>query len=502
MSRWSRCFLLILGACGVGTGCRVGPDYRPPGAGAAATRPWSATVTNDSAGAIATQAEAIGEWWRQFDDPALTELIEQLSRQNLSLLEARLRITEARAARGQLDSQRLPRVDATADAGGAGTGSEGINFRGPPPGAQTELYSLGLAASWELDFWGRVERLDRAAAAQVRFAVEDYRDAAVSLAAELTTAYVDRQIARARLDTLADSIALQQRTLDLVTSDFDAGAGSRLGVAQAQRELAQTRALKPVLVEISVRAENRIAVLLGRRAGERAIPDGPVPRMPRLIGLGLPAELLERRADIRRAIAAYQAAVERIGAAEAEHYPTVTLAGTFNVQSAEASKLFGGHAFTYSLGPALRWPIFQGGRIDALVAERIAVAQQRRAAVERTILEAFSEVENAAVAVARREDRLARLDEAADAASIAAGIADELHRAGLADLLEVIDAQRQLVQLRDQRLQVRWELLIGAIDLYRALGGGWRQMPLPAAPPTTRRFDREARRQGEGSILR
>ncbi len=467
---------LLLGIAG----CSVGPAYEEPDVTAITAPAWRAKALEADTVRISTEARLVAAWWEEFGDKELMRLITDLARQNLTLDEARRRVAAAQAIRDRTAADRLPRVDGTGAVAAAETGKEGVNFSGPPPGQHVELYSAGLAAAWELDLWGRIARLEHAADADVAVAIEDYHHAAVSLAADIATAYVDLRTLQARLAVLDRTIELQRQTLALVRSRLDAGSGSELEVAQAQRQLSQTLALRPPLRDAFARSENRIAILVGRRPGQVPIPSGEIPAMPRVIGLGLPADLVERRADIRRATAAYRAAVERIGAAEAEKYPTVTVSGTLNVQSTDFSDLFGGHAFTYNIGPNLRVPLFDGGRIDAGVRERTARALERRSALERTILEAIGEVENAAAGVVRSEDRQRELADSAGAAGKAATLAEELYRAGLSDLLQVVDAQRELVDIQDRQLVARHDALIEAIRLYRALGGGWQHMPLPS----------------------
>jgi NodT family efflux transporter outer membrane factor (OMF) lipoprotein len=463
-------------------GCTVGPKYYPPDLSATTAQPWQAASLDAGTGRIGTQAGPVAAWWQQFGDKELTRLVTELTRQNLTLEEARQRVVAVRAIRGEISSERWPQLDATAAAGSAGTGREGVNFNGPPPGVEKNVYEAGLSAAWELDLWGRVARLTHAADANVEIAMEDYHDAAVSLAAELATAYMDLRTLRARMDVLDQNIKLQRKALALAESELDAGSGSKLDVAQAQSQLSQTLAMRPALRDASARFENRIAVLLGRRPGANLIAPGGIPQMPKILGLGLPAELIERRADVRRAIAAYRGAVELVGAAKAERYPAFTLTGTLNVQSTDTANLFGGHAFAYNFGPSLSLPLFAGGRIDATIHERIARVEERRAAAERTLLEAIGEVENAAVGVARGEERQQDLTDAALAARNVVDMTEHLYRSGLADMSQVIAATRAFMDLEDKRLQAQRDALVESVRLYRALGGGWQELPQNATP--------------------
>lgn len=454
------------------TGCRVGPVYQPPDLSPVTAPPWRAATLG-----LAPQASAVTDWWRQFDDEELVRLIDGLVRQNLTLAEARQRVLAMQAVRTGAAADRLPRLDGTATTVHAATGEKAVNPQGPQPGQDMELYSAGFAASWELDLWGRIQHLNQAADATVAAAVEDYRDAAVSLAADLAIAYLDIRTLQERLDVLDRNLDLQRQTLALATSQQEAGTGTEFAVAQAQRQLAQTQALKPPLRDALARSENRLALLLGRRPSDNLVAPGKIPQMPPVLGLGLPAELLEHRADVRRAIAAYRAAVERVGAARAAKYPTVTLSGTLNLQTTNPSHLLDSQAYTYSLGPSLRVPLFDAGRLDAAVQERVAEAEQCRLAVDRTLLEAIGEVENAAVGVVRSEEQRQELENAVTAARRAVTLADQLYRAGLTGLNDLVDAQRYLVDLQDRSLVARRDALVETVHLYRALGGGWEKLP-------------------------
>lgn len=467
---------ILVGVVLVGSGCRVGPVYQPPDLSPVTASPWRAASLG-----LAPQAAAVTNWWRQFGDEELVRLIDELVRQNLTLAEARQRVLAVQAVRTTVAADRLPRLDGAANVTHAATGEEAVNPQGPQPGQDMNLYSAGLAASWELDLWGRIQHLNQAADANVAAVIEDYHAAAVSLAADLAVAYLDIRTLQERLAVLDRNLDLQRQTLALATSQQEAGAGTEFAVAQAQRQLAQTQALKPPLRDALARSENRLAILLGRRPSDDLVVPGKVPQMPPILGLGLPAELLEHRADVRRAIAAYRAAVEQVGAATAAKYPTVTLSGTLNLQATTVSHLLDSQAYTYSLGPNLRVPLFDAGRLDAVVQERVAEAEQRRLAVERTLLEAIGEVENAAVGVVRSEERRQELENAVTTARRAVTLADQLYRTGLTGLGDLVDAQRYLVDLEDRSLVARRDALVETVHLYRALGGGWEILP-PASP--------------------
>jgi NodT family efflux transporter outer membrane factor (OMF) lipoprotein len=341
---------------------------------------------------------------------------------------------------------------------------------------------VSATAAWELDLWGRVGRLVEAADAEIDVAVEDYRGAAVSLLAELALAYVDARTLGERLNVLSRNVALQRETARLARSRFDAGNGSRLDVDQAERELAVTRARVPELRRQLRASENRIAILIGERPQDGLVTSKQSLRLPPTVGIGLPADLLARRADVRRAERALAASVARIGAAEAERYPRISISGTFALQSQDAESLLRpADSLSYSFGPNLRIPLYTGGRIDGEVRLREVGAEAARIAFERTLLEAVEEVENAGEGVVRTRERVARLEAAAQAARSTVTLAQELYQAGVRNLLQVVDAQRAQVAIEEALLVARQAAFVQTIDLYRALGGGWEPLELDAS---------------------
>jgi NodT family efflux transporter outer membrane factor (OMF) lipoprotein len=452
------------------SGCQVGPDYRPPDFERHTGAPWRQipdAVTDQS-------RDELARWWERLGSPELDALARQLLAQNLSLAEARQRVVGAMARRGIADADRLPQVGAEAGYFLAGTGERSLNFQGPPPGEDLDVYNAGLTAGWELDLWGRVARLVEAADAEIELTIEDYRDAAVSLLAELALAYVDAHVVERRLAVAGRIVELQRETVRLARSRFEAGSGGRLDLEQAERELAASRARLPELAQARRAAENRIATLVGERPRDALVrADAPL-TLPESLGLGLPADLLTRRADLRGRERRLAAAVARIGATEAERYPRITISGTLALRAQDFDTLFeGADALSYSVGPGLSLPLFTGGRIDSAVALREAEAEAARLAYEQSLLAAIAEVETSAHGVARSRDAVGHLEAAAEAARRSVALADELYAAGSRSLLQVVDAQRSLAAAEDRLLLGRQTALAATIGLYRALGGGF-----------------------------
>lgn len=436
--------------------------------------PWRANLTAPS---LSEGQAKVLSWWRGLNDPVFAELAEKALQANLDLAFARERIVEARARRGVVNADHLPQVDFNADYSRAGSGDDALSFAAPPPGHETDLFAAGVIAGWEIDLWGRVQRLVDAADADAQAAIEDYRDAAVSLLSELALAYIDVRTLERRLVLVEQNATLQQRTLELAESRFAAGNGPELDVALARRLLKRTQARIPELRRAKSVAENRIAVLLGRRPADDLVSPGELPVVLIPVDMGLPADLITRRADIRRAAWIYRAALARTDATAAERLPRLTLSGSFRLSGSDAGTLFA-DALVYSLGPQVSFPLFDASRIDANVRVRESQSEQARLVLEQSLLQAVEEVENAAVGYSRKKEQVGELEEAAESAERSVALAGQLYRAGLSDLGQSLDAQRELVIVEDELAVTNQQLLAEAIRLYRALGGGWEVMRL------------------------
>ena len=457
------------------SGCMVGPTYHAPDVSKDMAGGWDAASLKKGE-RLKGQAEPMTAWWRQFKDPVLSALVERLTDSSPALAEARQRIVEARAVRGVADAARLPQVDLTGRYTHAEAGKKAVSFEGPPPGQEADLFAAGVTAGWEVDLWGRVARLVQAADADIDASYENYRGMMVSMAAELTLAYIDVRTLQARLATIDRNIALVERTLELARTQFHAGTGTQLSVTQTELLLSRTRARRPELQRGLTEAQNRIKVLLGEPPEKKDLVPGAMPDVPGLIGIGIPADLLVRRPDIRGAERRYAAAVARIGAAEAEKYVQLGISGTFNLQSDTAGGVLDTSALIYTLGPGLRFPLFSGGRIRSNIEVRKSQAEQARLQLQQRILSALSEVENAATGVVRSQEQVTALKTSANAADRNVALARSLYRAGLVDFYQVIDAEEKQVATTDDLLVAEQSALAQVVRLYRSLGGGWQVM--------------------------
>jgi NodT family efflux transporter outer membrane factor (OMF) lipoprotein len=459
-------------------GCTVGPDYRPP------------DLRVEGSYGPAAAAPRADAWWAALNDPALDGLVAAAAENNLDLRLARARVREARAQRAVVYGAAEP----TLDVGGKYEHDRFSQNAAPfnafgAPGFPWEynLYQLGFDASWEVDVFGGTRRAAEAANAAVQAGEEDRLSVLVTLLGEVARTYVElrgaqdqRQIARHNLD-------VQQETLALTRDRFAKGVGNQLDVSRAAAQVADTAAALPLFDRREWQALHRLAVLtnqpLDRLLALRT--PAPVPAAPEAVMVGVPADLLRRRPDVRRSERQLAAATARIGVAEAALYPKFSLTGVFNLQSASVEDLLDWRSRAFSIGPAVSWPIFQAGRLRAAVAVRTAQQEEALVTYEQTVQRAIEEVRDELVTLNTERTRRGALAQSVAADQDALDLARQLYTQGLADFLTVLDAQRQLFQAQDALAQSDTRVTTAVIALYKALGGGW-ETPVPPAPfPTT-----------------
>ena len=457
-------------------GCTVGPDYAPPDLSSRVGSAW--TEPSDTA-----DTRDLAVWWSAFHDPELSALVDRAMHGSLDLASARERVVAARARRGIENAARLPSLDATGEYRYAESDDEAVSFAGAPPGTATDVYSLGVVAGWELDLWGRVDRLVEAADAEIGVATEDYHAARVALAAEVAREVILIRTIDERLRVLEATIRNNGQSLDIARSRSRAGLAGELDLLRARRTLDTTLAEEPLLRADRRSAEHRVAALLGERAGTVAVSEAAMPAPPDMPALGLPADLLTRRPDIRRAERSLAAATARVGGAQGEKYPRISLSGTFALSATEPGTLFGGHAETLGVGPSITLPVLAGGRIRSNIERAESEARQAMLALEQQAIEAVAEVETALARRARASERVDRLEQAARSAADAESLASSLYRSGRTDFINVLDAQAQLLAVQDRLAVARQAQLSEAINLFTSLGGGW-SAPAPAGTPT------------------
>ena len=456
----------------------VGPDYQSP-----ATVMPSAWSEAESPVAPTTDAATL-HWWSQFRDPLLDSLIERAAQGNLDLRIAVSRIREARAQRTVAAANGLPAIDAT----GSYAGSRRSENTGSSGGGTTQdLFTAGFDAGWELDFFGRVRRQVEAAEAAVEASVEDRRDLLVTLTAEVASNYVEVRASQQRLTIARDNIRSQEQTAQLVRGKVDLGLGSDLEVFQTETLLALTRSEAPTLESNGIQAMHRLAVLLGQepQALKAELAEAaPLPPMPPQLPISLPSDLLRGRPDIRSAERQLAAATATVGATVADLFPRFSLSALVGLQSRSLSDLIASSSHFWTAGPAVHWPLFDGGRTRAGVEISEARLDRARAIYEKTVLTALAEVEDALVTLSRERQKHARLGEAVESARQALTIARGQYKAGLTTFLNVLQSEASLFQSQDKLAQSGQRLAVQTIALYKALGAGWPADPPPPPPRT------------------
>lgn len=464
-------------------GCKVGPDYKKPETKTSET--WHEQLEG---GVTQGPPTDLARWWTTLNDPMLDSLIEKSVAGSHDLKIAALRLKEARAQRGVVAADQYPKVDVSGSYSRSrfSENTTGASFR-PNNASGVDLYSIGFDASWEVDIWGRVRRNVEAADADIDVANEARRDVLISLLSEVARNYVELRSFQDRLAIANANTASQQETYDLSKARFKAGLSSDLDVARAESQLNSTKSLAPTLRAQIKAAVHRLGVLTGQQPGALAQEleqVKPLPMKPAQVPVGLPSDLLRRRPDIRQSERALAAATARIGVAEGDLYPRFSLTGSFGLQSNNAGLTFAGDSRFWSIGPAMRWPVFDAGRIRNNIKVENARQEQALASYEKSILTGLEDVENALVNYAREQDRRQNLVDSEAAAKRAADLANELYSRGLTDFLSVLEAQRQLFAVQDLRAQSDGTVLTDLIALYKALGGEWDQEGVAEAPST------------------
>jgi len=450
------------------TGCaKVGPDYLHTDP--VAPKTWQASMERGLS-PESSDPQLLARWWTVLRDPLLNRLIHQAIAGNLDLKQARARLLAARARRDISSAALLP----TLDASGSVTRNRTSGNRGS--GSVTTNYSTGLDAGWELDLFGGTRRSVEAAEARLDASREDLRDILVSLVAEVALNYIDVRTFQARLRIADENLGAQEETYELTRARYESGLTSELALQQAKYLLAGTRAQIPTLQTGLAGATHQLAVLLGLppdTLSGQLQEVKPLPTLPISVAVGIPAETLRRRPDIRRAERLLAAQTAEIGAATAELYPSFRLNGSIGLDALSAGKLFASDSGSYGFGPSFSWPVFAAGAIEANVRLQSSLQQEALASYKAVVLSALQEVEDALVAYAREQERYQALQESAMAAGQAATLAGLQYRAGLIDFTGVLDARRSLLSFQDQLAQSAATMAGNLIRLYKALGGGW-----------------------------
>jgi NodT family efflux transporter outer membrane factor (OMF) lipoprotein len=453
------------------TACmKVGPDYVRPETETSSN--WSTELRNGlNSGPVSL--DVLANWWTILDDPVLSELINRMTKSNLDLREAKARVQEARARRQVSEADRFP----TIEAGGSINHSNSSKESGG--GTSRELYSAGFDASWELDIFGRIQRSIEAAEAELQATEEDLHDVLVSMLSEVALNYVDACTLQQQLSVAEENLEMQKETYDITQWRHEAGLTTALDVEQARFNMEQTRSNIPLLRTSLEQAKNRLAVLLGEQPGslkQLLEEDRDIPKTPIEVAVGIPADTLRNRPDVRRAERKLAAQTAQVGVATAQAYPDFSLIGSIGLEALSPGSLLSTSARFLSLGGNTGWTIFDAGKIRQNIAAETALQEQALIQYEAAVLNALEEVENALVAFVEEQNRRQALQDATQSAQNAVVLSKQKYSSGLIDFIEVLDAQRSLLSIQDQLVTSNGEVTSNLIRLYKALGGGWTSM--------------------------
>lgn len=474
-------------AFGTLAGCSVGPDYAPP-------VPASLGVPDAYSVRAAPTTEDLTRWWRRFDDPVLGRLVEQAATANLDLAQAAARLRQAREALVQSRAELLPVVN------GSGGFSRSETLRGGgqtitlPDGTVQNVgggggsnFSLGADAQYQLGLFGEIRRTVEATRAQYAASGLDQATTLISVEQEVARNYVLARLYQAQLANARSSLTLQDDNLEIAGFRVRAGLVSSVDSEQARVQRAQTAATIPAIEQQYNAAVSRLGVLTAQAPGAlkplmqqaRAIPSGPAS-----VGIGIPADVLRQRPDVRAAERTLAAATAQIGVAKAALYPNLAISGSIDTNAGDVSGLLG--TVTGGLFAGVTQAIFNGGRLRSQVRGAEAAAEGALAAYKATVLVALEDVENAVVALDTAQRREREFAEALEAANNAAVYSRSLYRSGLTDFTTLSQQEAALLSARNGAAQARADQATALIQLYGALGGGWDAAVVPTATDTVR----------------
>jgi NodT family efflux transporter outer membrane factor (OMF) lipoprotein len=450
-------------------GFRVGPEYCKPVAPVATE--W---IDYNNPRNTADDAH-LREWWRTFNDPVLNRLIENAYDQNLSLRVAGARILEARALRRIAAGNMWPQLQEAF--GGYSRNKLSSETANAAPDLWFSDWSGGVNLAWELDFWGRYRRAIESRDAALDASIENYDDVLVILLADVASNYVQYRTFQERLTYARLNVDVQKRSLQLAVDKHNAGATTERDEQQARQVLEQTSATIPEF-EIGLRkANNALCVLLGippRELSDLLAGAPHVPDAPKEASVGIPADLVRRRPDLRRAEREVAAQSALIGVAEADLYPRFSVLGTLGVEAQQFGDMFDTPAsMVAGVAPSFRWDVLNYGRIVNNVRVQDARFQQLAYAYQEAVLRAGREAEDAIVSHVKNQEKVARLTGSVHAAQRTYDITLEQYRAGAVDFTPLFLFETTLAEQQDELATARGSVALALIDLYRSLGGGW-----------------------------
>ncbi len=481
--------LVAVGALGCRTprewkqnGFKVGPNYHRP------IEPVSEAWIDADDPRLISQSPDLAAWWSNLNDPTLEVLVQNACQQNLSVREAAFRVLQARAELGVTQGKFFPQTQVV-DGGFTEQKFSGANASTPfLPNSSFGNWQYGFALAWELDFWGKYRRMIEAAEANFDASVEDYDAVLVTLIGDVAQNYVQLRIVDQQIAYIGQNVKLQQETLDIANARFAGGQATELDVDQAKSVLAQTESQTPALEIQRRQLANRLCILLGVPVQDlnSFLGQAPIPETRPDVVVGIPADILRNRPDVRREERKTAMESARIGMAESDLYPAISVTGHLGYSARQFSDIFTGDAFMGSVGPGFRWNVLNYGRLLSNI-ERVEASFEAQAAnYQRTVLQAGLEAENAIVEFLKSQEQADKLGESVQAMEKALQVAMVQYKGGLIDFDRISLIEQNLVSQQTSLAQAKGNTTLGLINLYRALGGGWEirlTQPYPTKSP-------------------
>ncbi|MBE7411164.1 MAG: efflux transporter outer membrane subunit [Leptospiraceae bacterium] len=474
--------------------CTVGPDFRRPQI--PIPQKWENDILQDDD----KNPINLAYWWKNFNDPILTELIEESIHSNLDIRQAGFRVAQARASLGIMTAGLFPELGIqgamtrrhnsmsvsssnnttnTAQATSIPPSNSQIiaaTEKSPSTKSATNLFQTGLTASWTLDVFGGVRRNIESANANLQMTLEDRRGIFLTLISDVATNYVNLRTFQKQISIAKEQLKIQEQTSLIMKKRYEAGFASILDTSNANALVANTKAQIPILESAEKIAIQNLSVLLGKEPQylQKTLSNpSDIPNFPRNIPVGFPSDLVQRRPDVRKIEAQLHSATAKIGVAKSDFFPKFTLTGTVGFSGTNASDIGTSNSVFWTAGPSVSLPIFTAGRISWNVELQKSVREEVLLLYEKTLLIAFKEVESSLVSYGNEEKRLKYLQEAVENYRKSVKISMTLYIAGKTDFLNVVTAQQSLFNSENALAQSNLSLALYLISIYKALGGGW-----------------------------
>lgn len=503
---WMLRIVLAASTALVLAGCTVGPNFSPPNWASPASWFSGPKEVVAPVHSIPVAAPMDAAWWNLFHDPELTSLERRVARQNLDVRTAAIRVAEAQAQLGVAQSAQFPMLNANASYEHQKASNFGEFATAPNPlGANGafgnsagglhsadlsafDVYQYGLGASWEVDLFGFVRRSVESAKASESASREAERAVLLSTLAQVAQTYIGLRGVQAQLTIANDNLRTAQQSLQLTQQRAAGGVTTDLDVANASALVRTTAAQIPTLESQEAADINALSLLLGLAPNAlraQLVAKRPVPPVPPRVPVGLPSELARRRPDIMEAEAQLHAATANVGVAVASFYPSITLNGSIGLQTIFPAQMFSLNSRQYGAGPGVTIPIFQGGQLISTLHLRKAQQQEAALGYQKTVLQAWHDVDNALTAYRTEQARRDQLVQAEAQNRRALDLAQSRYQQGVADFLQVLVAQTNLLATQQQLAQSTTNVSTDLVALYESLGGGWEQ-DLPRRPHPSR----------------